>query len=74
MIVFDQFGTPRHHVTKNICHTPEDRERQRQRLTYLAANGITDKRGRLGFSTGRTEAAMFHMLHDDEFEPAERWQ
>lgn len=74
VIVFDQFGTPRHHVTKNICHTPEDRERQRQRLTYLAANGITDKRGRLGFSTGRTEAAMFHMLHDDEFEPAERWQ
>jgi hypothetical protein len=74
VIVFDQFGTPRHHVTKNLARSADDRERQRRRLAYLAANNIRDTKGRLGFSTGQPAAALFRMLHDDEFEPSERWQ
>jgi hypothetical protein len=73
VIVFDQYGMPRHHVTKNIARSSHDRVRQRNRLRYLADHNIFDTRGRLGFSTGESETARFNALHELESYPMERW-
>jgi hypothetical protein len=73
VIVFDQYGMPRHHVTKNIARSAHDRIRQRTRLSYLADHNIFDTRHRLGFSTGESETARFNALHELESYPMERW-
>ncbi len=73
VIVFDQYGVPRHHVTKSILRTPDDQRRQQRRLAYLAATGVFDTKERLGFSTGRSDSASFRLLHDSELLSTERW-
>jgi hypothetical protein len=62
VIVFDQYGVPRHHVTKPLV----DPDRQRRRLSFLAVSNAYDSRRRLGFSYGVSTAQQFQQLHAEQ--------
>lgn len=67
VVAFDQYGVPRHHVTKPLL----DASRQNRRLRYLAHGELYDTRNRLGFSFGTSNTRQFQLLHDPSVK--ERW-
>jgi hypothetical protein len=67
VVAFNQYGVPRHHVTKSLL----DPGRQHRRLTHLATNGLYDTGKRLGFSHGTSDTKQFQVLHEPGAK--ERW-
>jgi hypothetical protein len=68
-IIFDQWGRAKYHQTKRLY----DWDRQAARLAYLFRNGLSDRRGRFGFSYGLPEGQRFAILHEPGTEIEERW-
>jgi hypothetical protein len=76
VVTFDQFGRPRHHVSKALTY-PHDgsrrqgesraniNRRQRERLRRLVDEEIFDTKGRIGFSYGFGKNTLFRSLHDE---------
>jgi hypothetical protein len=69
VVIFDQFGRVRFHVSKPIG----DGDRQRRRLEYLDRIGRTDQHGRFGFSDGASKGQSWAQFHLAETQPAQAW-
>jgi hypothetical protein len=69
VVVFDQFGRAKLHQRKPLS----DWKRQSRRLAYLAGHGLSDKKGRLGFTISTPRGQRFAALHVDNARAAEDW-
>jgi hypothetical protein len=68
-LVFDQFGGPKYHHAKPL----DAWSRQSLRLDYLARHGLSDTRGRLGFSFGTPRGRWFAEFHRPRPRAEEGW-
>jgi len=69
VMVFDQFGRAKLHQRKPLS----DWKRQSRRLAYLANHGLSDSKGRFGFTTSTPRGQRFAALHADKARTAEDW-
>jgi len=69
VVVFDQFGRAKLHQRKPLS----DWKRQSRRLAYLAGHGLSDTKGRLGFTLSTPRGQRFAALHVENMRAAEDW-
>jgi len=69
VLVFDQFGRARLHQAKRL----DDWERQAERITFLAEQGLFDTRDRLGFTLSVPRGQRFAAMHIADSHAGEDW-
>ena len=69
VLVFDQFGRAKLHQAKRL----DDWERQAERITYLAEQGLFDSRDRLGFTISVARGQRFAAMHVADSHAGEDW-
>jgi hypothetical protein len=68
-IIFDEFGGLKYHHHKPLT----DWGRQQRRLEYLLRQGMSDTKGRLGFSFGTPLGQRFALFHQPVTRLEEQW-
>ena len=69
VLIFDQFGRARWHMTKPL----DDWPRQKRRLDYLVGHGLIDTQGRVGFTLSTPRGQRFAALHVGDERAGEVW-